>query len=207
VKSEPPFAAASVLGRLGAAKHGLGHRLAFAGLSSPAVEAAVATVAVAQEELGHARLLYASEARLRGVGGEDDVPDVPTAPPDPGLVPVLDGWPDVLATLATLDTAVLLWLQALAGGRHAWLRTRAERMLAEEAFHRDYVRGWLAVTREHPRLRARVEEALDARRRRYGEWLRALTADAGPLLAAGFLETAPTVTVFDETVRALVTES
>jgi ring-1,2-phenylacetyl-CoA epoxidase subunit PaaC len=205
VKSEPAFAAASVLGRLGAAKHALGYRLAFAGLSSPAVEAAVATVAVAQEELGHARLLYASEARLRGVGGEDDVLDVPTAPPDPALVPALDGWPDVLATLATLDTAVLLWLQALAAGRHAWLRTRAERMLGEEAFHRDYVRGWLAVTREHPRLHARVEDTLDARRRRYGEWLRQLTTDAGPLLAEGFLETAPTVPVFDKAVRALVT--
>jgi hypothetical protein len=195
---------ASVLGRLAGAKHALGFRLAFAGLCAPALEAAVATVAVAQEELGHARLLYASEARVRGGAGDEDGLDVPTAPPDPALVPELDGWPDVLATLVTLDTAVLLWLQALAGGRHAWLRTRAERMLGEETFHRDYVRGWLAVTREHPRLRVRVETTVDARRRRYRDWLDDINTGAAPLAAAGFLETAPTPSAFDDAVRALV---
>jgi 1,2-phenylacetyl-CoA epoxidase catalytic subunit len=195
---------ASVLSRLAAAKHALGYRLAFAGLCAPAVEAAVATVAVAQEELGHARLLYACEARLRGLAADEEGLDVPTAPPDPGFVPELDGWPDVLATLVTLDTAVLLWLQALAGGRHAWLRTRAERMLGEETFHRDYVRGWLAVTREHPRLRARVDATIDVRRRRYGDWLHALTAEAGPLVTAGYLDTAPAQPVFDDAVRTLV---
>jgi len=195
---------ASVLGRLAGAKHTLGYRLAFAGLCAPALEAAVATVAVAQEELGHARLLYASEVRVRGGAGDEDGLDVPTTPPDPALVPELDGWPDVLATLVTLDTAVLLWLQALAGGRHAWLRTRAERMLGEETFHRDYVRGWLAVTRQHPRLRTRVEAAIDARRRRYGEWLDEINAGAAPLVAAGFLETAPAPAAFDDAVRALV---
>ncbi len=195
----------SVLGRLARAKHGLGYRLAFAGLCAPALEAAVATVAVAQEELGHARLLYASEARLRGGAGDEEGLDVPTAPPDPALVPELQGWPNVLATLVTLDTAVLLWLEALARGRHAWLRTRAERMLGEESFHREYVRGWLAVTREHPRLRARVDAAIDARRHRYAGWLHDINAGAGPLVAAGFLETAPTPAVFDDAVRALTT--
>ena len=199
-----PVGPASVLGRLAGAKHALGYRLAFAGLCAPALEAAVATVAVAQEELGHARLLYASEARVRGGAGDEDGLDVPTAPPDPALVPELDGWPDVLATLVTLDTAVLLWLQALAQGRQAWLRTRAERMLGEETFHRDYVRGWLAVIREHPRLRMRVDAAIEARRGRYGEWLDEINAGAGPLLAGGFLETAPTAAVFDDAVRALV---
>jgi ring-1,2-phenylacetyl-CoA epoxidase subunit PaaC len=203
--SSPPTA--SVLGRLAGAKHALGYRLAFAGLCAPAVEAAVATVAVAQEELGHARLLYASEARLRGGSGDEEGLDVPTAPPDPSLVPELDGWPDVLATLVTLDTAVLLWLQALADGRHAWLRTRAERMLGEESFHREYVRAWLAVTREHPRLRVRVDSTIDDRRRRYGAWLHEINAGAAPLVAAGFLETAPTQAVFDDAVRALVTTS
>ena len=195
---------ASVLGRLAGAKHALGYRLAFAGLCAPALEAAVATVAVAQEELGHARLLYASEARVRGSAGDEDGLDVPTAPPDPALVPDLDGWPDVLATLVTLDTAVLLWLQALAEGRHAWLRTRAERMLDEETFHRDYVRGWLAVTRPHPRLRTRVDAAIDARHRRYRTWLDEINAGAAPLVAAGFLDTAPTPALFDDAVRALV---
>src|SRR5688572_24607120 len=183
---------ASVLGRLAGAKHALGYRLAFAGLCAPALEAAVATVAVAQEELGHARLLYASEARVRGGAGDEEGLDIPTAPPDPALVPELEGWPDVLATLVTLDTAVLLWLQALAGGRHAWLRTRAERMLAEETFHREYVRGWLAVTREHPRLRERVDATIDARCLRYGGWLQEIDGGAAPLVAAGFLDTPPT---------------
>ena len=198
-----PAASASVLGRLAGAKHALGYRLAFAGLCAPSLEAAVATVAVAQEELGHARLLYASEARLRSTGADEDMLDAPTAPPDPALVPELDGWPDVLATLVTLDTAVLLWLQALAGGRHAWLRTRAERMLAEEAFHRDYVRGWLAVTRQHSRLRAQVDGAIDARRRRYRDWLHDVDTVGAPLVAAGFLDTVPTPAVFDDAVRAL----
>ena len=160
---------------------------------------------MAQEELGHARLLYASEARLRGRRRRRGGARRPHRTPDPALVPELDGWPDVLATLVTLDTAVLLWLQALARGRHAWLRTRAERMLGEESFHREYVRGWLVVTREHSRLRTRVDAMIDMRRRQYGDWLEQINAGAAALVASGFLDTAPTAAVFDDAVRALVT--
>lgn len=182
-------ALADVLGGLAAAKHGLGYRLAFAGLSAPAIEAAVATVALAQEELGHARLLYASELRLRQGGGEDEGAvgaAIQTAPPAPDLVPPPQGWAEVLATLATLDTALSLWLETLADSGEPWLRPRALRMLDEEAFHREYLRGWLAVAAGEPALRERVAEGVTTALARYRPWMDALAARAA---VAGF--TAP----------------
>jgi ring-1,2-phenylacetyl-CoA epoxidase subunit PaaC len=182
-------ALADVLGGLAAAKHGLGYRLAFAGLSAPAIEAAVATVALAQEELGHARLLYASELRLREGGGEDEGAvgaAIQTAPPAPDLVPAPEGWVEVLATLATLDTALSLWLETLAESGEAWLRPRAQRMLDEEAFHREYLRGWLDVVAGEPALRERVAASVKSALERYRPWMDALAARAA---VAGF--TAP----------------
>jgi ring-1,2-phenylacetyl-CoA epoxidase subunit PaaC len=163
-----------VLGALAAAKHGLGYRLAFAALSAPTIEAAVATVALAQEELGHARLLYASELRVRE-GRSDDEGVVgaatPTAPPVPDLVPPPVDWPEVLATLATLDVGLSLWLETLAEHAEPWLRSRAQRMLDEESFHREYLRGWLDVVAREPALHRRVRAAVTSALARYGPWL------------------------------------
>lgn len=178
-------ALADVLGGLAAAKHGLGYRLAFAGLSAPAIEAAVATVALAQEELGHARLLYASELRLREGGGADEGAvgaAIQTTPPMPDLVPAPEDWAEVLATLATLDTGLSLWLETLAERGEPWLRPRAQRMLDEETFHREYLRGWLGVVAGEPGLRERVAAGVKAALARYGPWMDAL---AGRAAAAG----------------------
>jgi ring-1,2-phenylacetyl-CoA epoxidase subunit PaaA/ring-1,2-phenylacetyl-CoA epoxidase subunit PaaC len=180
-------ALADVLGGLAEAKHGLGYRLAFAGLSAPAIEAAVATVALAQEELGHARLLYASELRLREGGGEDEGAvgsAIHTAPPSPDLVPAPESWAEVLAVLATLDTALSLWLERLAESGEAWLRPRAQRMLDEEAFHREYLRGWLDVAAAEPSLRARVADGVATALARYAPWMDGLAARAA---AAGIV--------------------
>ena len=172
-------ALADVLGALAAAKHGLGYRLAFAGLSAPAIEPAVATVALAQEELGHARLLYASELRLRDGRGDDEGAvgaNIPTAPPEPDLVPVPRDWAEVLATLTTLDTALLLWLEALAEHGAPWLRPRAQRMLDEESFHREYLCGWLDVVAGDAAMQRSVADAVTAALARYGPWMNALAA-------------------------------
>jgi ring-1,2-phenylacetyl-CoA epoxidase subunit PaaC len=179
-------ALADLLRRLAEAKHVLGHRLALAGLSAPAVEASVATVAMAQEELGHARLLYACEARLRNGDSEaEPAPDVQTAPPDPALVPPLESWLDVLAALATLDEGLRLWLDALARGGEPWLAGRAARMLDDEVAHRAYVDGWLAAARTAPGLRRALAASLAAARTRYATWMAETRRLAEPLVPAG----------------------
>jgi ring-1,2-phenylacetyl-CoA epoxidase subunit PaaC len=196
-------ALADVLGGLAAAKHGLGYRLAFAGLSAPAIEAAVATVALAQEELGHARLLYASELRLREGGGEDEGAvgaAIQTAPPAPDLVPAPQDWAEVLATLATLDTALSLWLETLAESGEPWLRPRAQRMLDEEAFHREYLLGWLDVVATEPSLHERVIVGVTAALARYGPWMDALAMRA----AAAGVTAPPSGARLESTVTALV---
>jgi 1,2-phenylacetyl-CoA epoxidase catalytic subunit len=163
--------------RLAEAKHVLGHRLALAGLSAPAVEATVATIAIAQEELGHARLLYASEARLRDAATDRDPGlslEVDAVPPDLDLVPALADWVDVLATLATLDTALSLALDALAATAEPWLATRVARMVEEEAAHRAYVESWLAVVASAPAVVPALAAAVAAARARYGAWAAAV---------------------------------
>lgn len=183
-------ALADLLRRLAEAKHILGHRLALAGLSAPALEATVATAAMAQEELGHARLLYASEARLRDAAGDRDpglALEIQTAPPDPSLVPPFGDWLDVLATLATLDAALARWLEALAEQGEPWLASRARRMLDEEAAHRAYAEGWLEVVRGAPALGPRLDAAFAAARERCAAWMAGVRRVAAPLEAAELL--------------------
>jgi ring-1,2-phenylacetyl-CoA epoxidase subunit PaaA/ring-1,2-phenylacetyl-CoA epoxidase subunit PaaC len=170
---------ATLVRRLAEAKHVLGHRLATAALSAPALEAAVAGMAIAQEELGHARLLYACELRLRGGGdpagprGDDTAlaHEVRAAPPDLALVDPLDDWLPALAALATLDTGVTLWLTALAGGAEPWLASRAARMVDDETAHAAFTAAWLDVVAGAPALATRLAPQLAAARDRHATWM------------------------------------
>jgi phenylacetate-CoA oxygenase PaaI subunit len=125
-------------------------------LGAPSIETGIAASGMAQDEWGHARLLYAllkdldedpvalEHERPAGAYASIDVLDEP-----------LEDWAAVVAVMVVVDGALTVALESLAGGTYAPAGARIPKMVAEEAFHRDLGRAWLR------RLSAGNDEARD----------------------------------------------
>ena len=146
-------------------KHRLGQRLSEWVNGAPALEAAVGASAMTQDELGHARSLF---AMLR---------DFPGAPPElriendlersiyfnPSLLEAPWGsWLEVIASNVLLDQALTVVFEAAGNSRFAPLSQRAAKVLQEERFHRIFGEGWLArLAATGGQTRERLQVALD----------------------------------------------
>lgn len=147
--------------RLADGKRLLGIRYSDWLLGAPSIEAGIAASSMAQDEWGHARLLY---AMLKDVGE------------DPGAVererpagaycnpPALDGsfadWCAYVVANVVVDGALSVALQGFAEGAYEVARSRIPKMLAEEEFHRSHGVAWLrrlAGGRAAARARLREE--------------------------------------------------
>lgn len=148
-------------------KYFLGRRLSEWCPGGPSLESAVASAAIAQEELGHARALYPllEEMPLEEVPG----------PLQRGaererkynvayLEQPLETWAHVVAVMALVDPGLTQMFLALRDSRYEDLRKRARRVPGEEAFHRKYadgrVRDITQTDAGRATLQARVDELL-----------------------------------------------
>jgi phenylacetate-CoA oxygenase PaaI subunit len=112
-------------------------------LGAPSIEADIATSAMAQDEWGHARLLY---AMLKDFGedptaAEHDRDASAYANVDP-LDSGLTDWASVVAAMVLVDGALAAALDGFAAGRYEQARSRVPKMVAEEEFHRDLGLAW-----------------------------------------------------------------
>jgi phenylacetate-CoA oxygenase PaaI subunit len=112
-------------------------------LGAPSIETGIAASSMAQDEWGHARLLY---AMLKDLGVdptpvERDRPAAEYANLDPLDEPFSD-WAAVVAGMVAVDTALSTALEELAAGSFEPARARIPKMLMEEAFHRDLGYAW-----------------------------------------------------------------
>ena len=145
-------------------KYWLGRHLSEWAVGSPSLEVGVACAAVAQGELGQARVLYPLLEELPFPGPVD-----PAERSRAYRVSLLDRpfatWSHAVAALLLVDTAVTTMLEALAGGGYQALARRVPRMLEEEAFHWDFAEGrvheLVRLPGGLPQLQARVDESLE----------------------------------------------
>ncbi len=135
-------------------------------LGAPSIEAGIAASSMAQDEWGHARLLYAA---LRDFG--DDPVELEHAREPEGYLswgPLdedADDWAGVVASMLVLDGVLTEALSGIAEGRYEPLEGRITKMLAEEEFHASLATAWfrrLAGSEEgRARLRAATEVILE----------------------------------------------
>jgi len=180
----------SLIASLADAKFFLGRRVADWCVGAPELESAVACAAIAQEELGHARVLYPLLGEL-----PLHVPVVPLEREQDRsqyfcpafLTSPWPSWPEAVVSLALVDSALTVLLQAATSSAHGELARRACRIVEEEWFHSVF--GWARVRallqedasrRARPLLAARMAEVLD--------WLSSATAGLGVLQAAGVVD-------------------
>ena len=112
-------------------------------LGSPSIETGIAASSMAQDEWGHARLLYSMLKKL----GFDPFEVEHTRPAERYYsVPALDrpfaDWADFTAAVVVVDGALSVALESFAAGNFALARSRIPKMLAEEEYHRQFGTAW-----------------------------------------------------------------
>lgn len=125
-------------------KYFLGRRISEWEVGAPGLEEAVAASALAQEELGHARVLYPLLEEL-------PFPERPLPLEREGdrkrrySVSFVDKswqtWPEAVAGSFLLDVGLVTMLEHLTASAWEPLSRRAARILQEEAFHLEFLEG------------------------------------------------------------------
>jgi len=186
VSQAAPNLIADLIARLADNKYLLGRRFSEWTNRAPALEAAVAAAAMTQDELGHARSLYAAL---------QSVPDSPEAYlkeekrerllGSPALELPFKHWAEFVAAAALFDRALTLVFEAARGSRYEPLRQRAAKILQEEWFHRQYGEGWLKRMAAGPKTRGAMQDSVNRLWTPTADWLG--SSDNGALTADGVL--------------------
>ena len=154
-------------------------------LGAPTLEAGIACSAMAQDEWGHSRILY---AMLKDLGYEPGAlehereadgylnSELLDTPPD--------DWPTMLALNALFDTALTIQCEALAESRFSPLHYKVRKLLDEERFHFDHARGWTARFTSTDAGRQALAEAFTAALDGCLRWFGAAGGEIGAHLAA-----------------------
>jgi phenylacetate-CoA oxygenase PaaI subunit len=189
-------ALADLIVRLADNKYLLGRRFSEWTNRAPALEAAVAAAAMTQDELGHARSLYAALQSL---------PDSPEAYLQEekrahllGLTRLerpFEHWTEFVAACVLVDRALAMVFEAARASRYEPLRQRAGKILQEEHFHRIYGNGWL---RRMATVNAPSHHAMQAA----VDWLWKPTADWIGTMYNGSLTSDGTLAESAEALRA-----
>ncbi|GMR13369.1 MAG: hypothetical protein BMS9Abin29_1576 [Gemmatimonadota bacterium] len=128
-------------------------------LGAPSIETGIAASSMAQDEWGHARLLYAmlKSFDMDPVRVEHERASDEYCSPDALDRPFGD-WADVVAGGVVIDGAISTCLRSFAAGSYEPARSRVPKMLAEEEFHWDMAGAWyhrLANASDEARARLR----------------------------------------------------
>jgi phenylacetate-CoA oxygenase PaaI subunit len=147
-------------------KHRIGIRTSEWVNGGPALEAAVAASAMTQDELGHARSLYAILKEFPGappgIGAENDLlarhhyycPSLLNEP--------WPSWVDVIAVNVLLDRATMIAVTAARDSAYLPFKGRTAKILQEEEFHRIFGDSWLAkLARMNGPIRGKLQASLD----------------------------------------------
>ncbi len=135
-------------------------------LGSPSIETGIAASSMAQDEWGHARLLY---SMLRDFGFDPFAVEHERPAGRYYSLPALDGefadWAALTAAVVVVDGALETALESLGAGGFALARSRVPKMLAEEEHHRHFGAAWFerlaaAGGEGADRLRAGVDAML-----------------------------------------------
>lgn len=157
-------------------------------LGAPSIETGIAASSMAQDEWGHARLLY---SMLKDLGEDPLSIEHERAAEAYASVDALDtpfpDWAAVVAGMVVVDGALSAALAACAGGCFEPATTRMPKMCAEEEFHRSLAVAWYHRLAESNSEEARglLRTATESMLPSVLAWLGADDGLAGTLVAHG----------------------
>jgi 1,2-phenylacetyl-CoA epoxidase catalytic subunit len=158
-------------------------------LGSPSIETGIAASSMAQDEWGHARMLY---AMLKDLGLDPAQVERDRPAEEYASIDVLDrpftDWAEVVTAMLAVDGALSLALESFAGGTFEPARSRIPKMLAEEVFHRDLGAAWFSrLASGSEAARRRLAAAVRDMVPRTMAWLDPADAPHRVLYAAGLV--------------------
>ncbi|MEQ9399737.1 MAG: Phenylacetic acid catabolic protein [Longimicrobiales bacterium] len=177
-------------------------------LGAPSIETGIAASSMAQDEWGHARLLYSMLKEL----GDDPVPvehdrDGSEYANLGALDEPFPDWAATVAAMVVVDGAISVALDAFARGRFEPAASRCPKMLAEEEFHVSLGAAWYGRLADSSSatatslLRGATERMLPP----VLAWLGASDEAARTLVAAGVTDEGPAqVAAYRDRLRDLV---
>lgn len=173
-------------------KRVLGYRYAQWMLGAPELETGIALSSMAQDEWGHARLLY---ALLKEFGDDVDGLEHGREAAEYRSMEALDTpvaeWPGLVALMVLVDPAVSVQFEALKGSSHDPLRQRMEKMLDEERFHAAHGTAWARrLANGTDASRAALTEALERTMPPVLRWFGPDSERARQLVEAGVADAA-----------------
>lgn len=127
---------------------------------APTLEASVASAAMAQDELGHARISYGLLDEIRGQRMRDDTGWEMEGTHLFLLERPFQTWMEFVACNALVDPALTVVVEAAAQSRYVPLRQRTRKMVQEERFHTLHGRTWFRrLATSSPAIREGLEAA------------------------------------------------
>ena len=166
-------------------KQTMGMQISHWVTGTPALEGAVGSAAITQDELGHARSLHALLRHYpgapEGVGAENDLEARDDYFVPAGLTPRWQSWYQVIAVNVILDRALAVAIEATVDSAFAPLAGRAAKILQEERFHRMFGDNWLQrLGGRDGEVRVNLQRQIDWAWGLTDQWL---GPDAEPLVA------------------------
>ncbi|NSL50541.1 Phenylacetic acid catabolic protein [Calidifontibacillus erzurumensis] len=122
-------------------KYVLGDRLALVGFSAPDIESCVASMAMAQGELGHSRILYHWVLDIKGHKGKK--PDISNETGKSFTeLRKIDGWVKLIAGFYVTNVAMDVILDAMIESNNPDVRSNINKLYLEHKEHCIYSEGW-----------------------------------------------------------------
>ncbi len=161
-------------------------------LGAPELETSIACAAMAQDEWGHARLLY---ALLKDFGEDVEALEHGREPGEYRCMTALDREPDdwagVVALNTLADNALTVQLGAFRDCCYLPLRQRTEKLLAEERYHQAHGAAWASRYAADAGARAVLSAAAGALLPDILGWFGPAGGRGEVLVAAGICDAAP----------------
>jgi ring-1,2-phenylacetyl-CoA epoxidase subunit PaaC len=170
----------------------LGFRYAEWMLGAPELETGIACSSMAQDEWGHARLLY---ALLKDFDDDVEALEHGREPDAYRSMSVLDApaasWPETVALMVLADGALTVQFEALRASSYEPLRQRVEKLLEEEQFHAAHGAAWFRRLAGGPEAsREALRNAVEAALGPVLDWFGPDSDRAGELERAGVVSAA-----------------
>ncbi|WP_078414818.1 Phenylacetic acid catabolic protein [Priestia abyssalis] len=167
-------------------KYVLGDRLVEIGVSGPNLEATLAAIAMAQGELGHARLLYNWVFDLKELTGKKPEIGSQTGKAFQGAVDVHD-WISLIAAAYTVNTAVDAVLKSILDSSHSKVAARVHKLIREQKEHIVYSRHWAQqLLKDQGAVPRKFRESLDQVIPQAEAWLKSVEQTA-ELMDEGYI--------------------
>jgi ring-1,2-phenylacetyl-CoA epoxidase subunit PaaC len=155
-------------------KYVLGDRLVEVGVSGPNLEATLASVAMAQGELGHARLLYNWTFDLTGWKGKKPEIEKQTGKAFQSILEV-NNWISLIANLFVVNTAIDIVLKAILEANHTDVASRILKLLREQKEHIIYAQNWASqLLNDAKAVREKFEQSVQEAIPEVAEWLKSI---------------------------------